>query len=150
MLGLDGGRQLDDEAGAHGVSMRVGALALIGVVAFAARLHAMLRGGGLGGISNYDDGVYFAGAESLVSGRLPYRDFVLLHPPGIVVVLSPFAALAHLLSDATAFELGRLVFIALGPRTPFWRQRSGCGRASLRVSWPVSSTRCGHRPSTRR
>jgi hypothetical protein len=94
--------------------MRVGVLALIGVVAFAARLHAMLAGGGLGGISNYDDGVYFAAAESLVSGRLPYRDFVLLHPPGIVVALSPFAALAHLVSDATAFELARLVFMALG------------------------------------
>ena len=86
----------------------------IAVLAFVARLLPTLHGGGLGGIDDYDEGVYFAGAQALVAGRLPYRDFVLLHPPGIVVLLAPFAGVARLLSDHRAFELARLAFMALG------------------------------------
>ena len=86
----------------------------IALLAFVARLLPTLHGGGLGGYDDYDDGVYFAGSQALIAGRLPYRDFVLLHPPGILLVLSPLAALARLLSDHRAFELARLAFMALG------------------------------------
>ena len=86
----------------------------IALLAFAARLLPTLHGGGFGGIDDYDDGVYFAGAQALVAGRLPYRDFVLLHPPGILLVLGPLAALARVVSDHRAFELARLAFMALG------------------------------------
>jgi alpha-1,2-mannosyltransferase len=86
----------------------------IALLAFVARLLPTLHGGGLGGIDDYDDGVYFAGAQALLAGRLPYRDFVLLHPPGIVLVLSPFAAVARAVSDHRAFELARIAFMALG------------------------------------
>ena len=67
----------------------------IALLAFVARLLPTLHGGGLGGIDDYDEGVYFAGAQALTAGRLPYRDFVLLHPPGILLLLVPFAALAR-------------------------------------------------------
>ena len=86
----------------------------IALLAFVARLLPTLHGGGLGGIDDYDEGVYFAGAQALTAGRLPYRDFVLLHPPGILLLLVPFAALARVVSDHRAFELARLAFMALG------------------------------------
>jgi hypothetical protein len=84
------------------------------VVAFIIRGLPVLRGGGLDGHLGYDDGVYFAAAVALVHGVLPYRDFLLLHPPGIAILLSPFALLAGLTDDATGFGAARLAFMAVG------------------------------------
>lgn len=83
-------------------------------LAFAVRLASVLRGGGLFGVSDYDGAVYFTGADSLIFGRVPYRDFVLLHPPGILIVLAPFAALGRLTSDPTGFAVARVFFMFLG------------------------------------
>jgi alpha-1,2-mannosyltransferase len=83
-------------------------------VAFTARLLPVIRGAGLTGIIDYDDGVHFAAAIGLVHGQLPYRDFLLLHPPGIVLVLSPFAGLARVIGEPMAFGGARLAFMALG------------------------------------
>jgi hypothetical protein len=84
------------------------------LVAFTARLLPVLRGGGLRGILAYDDGVYFGAADALLSGRLPYRDFILLHPPGVLVVLAPFAALGRLTSDPIGLAAARVAFMAIG------------------------------------
>ena len=84
------------------------------LLAFVARLVPVLRGGGLTGLLGYDDGVYFGAADAVLSGRLPYRDFLLLHPPGIVLVLAPFAGLARLLGDANGLAVARLAFMAVG------------------------------------
>jgi hypothetical protein len=65
-------------------------------------------------VGNYDDGVYYTAAAGLVGGRLPYRDFLLLHPPGILLLLAPFAALAHLLGDPAGFAAARLAWMLLG------------------------------------
>jgi alpha-1,2-mannosyltransferase len=89
-------------------------LGAIAVVAFLVRLLPVLRGGGLGGYGRYDDGVYFTAADSLIHGRLPYRDFVLLHPPGLTLLLSPFAELGRLTSDATGYEVARVAFMTVG------------------------------------
>jgi hypothetical protein len=86
----------------------------IAAVAFLARLLPVLRGGGLMGVLAYDDGVYFGGAEALVFGRLPYRDFLLLHPPGILLALSPFGLLARWTTDSTGLAVARLAFMAVG------------------------------------
>ncbi len=86
----------------------------IAVVAFLARLLPTLRGGGLLGIGVYDDGVHFTAAAALLAGRTPYADFVLLHPPGIAVALTPFALLGRLTSDPTGFAVARLAFMAIG------------------------------------
>lgn len=83
-------------------------------LAVAARLHPVLQGGGLHGLANYDDGVHHAAAAALVRGELPYRDFLLLHPPGIVVLLAPFAGLGLLVGDADGFALARLGWMVLG------------------------------------
>ncbi len=99
------------------------------VVAVAARLEMVLRGAGLEGLHGYDDGVYYAAAASLVNGRVPYRDFVLLHPPGMVLLLSPFALLGRLTTDHVGFAVARVAFMllsaanagavaALGARSP--------------------------------
>jgi alpha-1,2-mannosyltransferase len=87
---------------------------LLLAVAFLARLAPVLRGGGLRGILAYDDGVYFGAADALLSGRLPYRDFLFLHPPGVLVVLAPFAALGRLTSDPVGLAVARLAFMAIG------------------------------------
>jgi alpha-1,2-mannosyltransferase len=87
----------------------------VGMLAFLVRLVPVLRGGGLHGVLGYDDGVYFGAAEAFVFGRLPYRDFLLLHPPGIVLVLSPFAWLARVSGDDdVGLALARLAFMGVG------------------------------------
>ena len=86
----------------------------LAVLAFLARLLPVLRGGGLLGLGVYDDGVYYTGAAALVAGRVPYADFVLLHPPGVVLALSPFALLGRLTSDPTGYAVARVAFMALG------------------------------------
>lgn len=94
---------------------RPGAVLVVGAVAFAVRLWLLLQGGGgLDGSYGYDNGVYFAAATALVWGRMPYADFVLLHPPGIVLVLSPFAALGRITTDSIGFEVARVAWILLG------------------------------------
>ena len=67
-----------DKLSAHPNRHWLWAIALA-AIAFAFRLIPVLRGGGLFGFGNYDDGVYYAAATGLVHGRLPYLDFLLLH-----------------------------------------------------------------------
>ena len=89
-------------------------MAAIAVLAFFVRLLPVVRGGGLFGVIDYDDAVYFGSAVAWFHGFIPYRDFLLLHPPGILYVLWPFAALGAVLGDATGFALARLAFMLLG------------------------------------
>jgi alpha-1,2-mannosyltransferase len=86
----------------------------IAVLAFVVRLLPVVRGGGLYGMIDYDDAVYFGAAVAWLHGFIPYRDFLLLHPPGILYVLSPFAALGTVVGDPTGFALARLAFMVLG------------------------------------
>ncbi|WP_152659492.1 hypothetical protein [Demequina salsinemoris] len=57
----------------------------------------------------YDDGVMFAGALSLLSGELPYHDFVYLHPPGSLLWLTPWASLADVWGEPVAFATTRVL-----------------------------------------
>ena len=84
------------------------------VIAFIFRLVPVLRGGGLSGVGDYDDGVYYSAATGLIHGLLPYQDFLLLHPPGITLLLTPFAATAQLVGDSNGFALARLAWMVLG------------------------------------
>ncbi|QWZ07855.1 DUF2029 domain-containing protein [Nocardioides panacis] len=58
--------------------------------------------------------MYFSAAEALAWGRLPYRDFLFLHPPGVVVALAPLGALARLTRDSWGIELARVAAVLLG------------------------------------
>ncbi len=91
-----------------------GSLGAVFVLAVAVRLTAALRGGGLYGLGNYDDGVHFAAALGLVNGLLPYRDFLLLHPPGVVLALAPFAALSWWVGEPDAMAVARVSWMVLG------------------------------------
>lgn len=88
--------------------------AAVGMVAFAARLAPVLRGGGLFGLGNYDDAVNFAAAAGLAHGLLPYRDFLFLHPPGSTLALLPFALLSLVVGDANSFAVARVAWMSLG------------------------------------
>lgn len=103
----------------------------VAVVALAGRLLPELRGGGPTGLIGYDDGVYFGAADALLSGRLPYRDVVLLHPPGIVVVLLPFAALGRLLGDAAGLGTARVAFMVVGTFSALLVAKVGGRRSPL-------------------
>src|SRR5918993_2237717 len=116
------------------------------VLGFGARLTATLKGSGLDGIMYYDEGVNFAAALGLVHGQLPYRDFLFLHPPGIVLALGPFAALAQLTSDASGFVVARLCFMIIGGVNavlvarfllPSGRVAAVLGGAVYAIFWPA-------------
>ena len=83
-------------------------------VAFALRLLVPLTSRGLVGNYSYDASVYYSAGAALVHGRLPYRDFILLHPPGVVLAAAPAAWIGRLTTDHTGFALAVLEFTALG------------------------------------
>lgn len=87
---------------------------LVAGVAFALRVVPVLAGGGLFGLMGYDASVYYAASAGLAHGLLPYRDYLLLHPPGITIALLPFTALGRLIGDPTAMALARLAWMGLG------------------------------------
>lgn len=89
-------------------------VAAIVALAFLIRLVLLLRGGGLTGDVVYDDGVHYSAADALVHGRLPYRDFLFLQSPGILLFLAPFAALGAVTADPIGLALARLAFLAVG------------------------------------
>ena len=74
----------------------------------------LLSRGGITRDPGYDQSVYYAAADSFLHGRMPYRDFVLLHPPGVMLALTPFAALGRATTDLTGFAAGNLAFALLG------------------------------------
>ena len=65
-------------------------------------------------VSQYDDGAYFGSAVRLVHGALPYRDFVMVQPPGITLLMSPAALVSYLHGTAWAMVFGRLLTAAAG------------------------------------
>ena len=89
----------------------------VGVIAFVIRLVPVLRGGGIKGFYNYDPAVYYAAAAGMAHGLMPYRDFLLLHAPGVPVALLPFALIGRLTSDSTGMALARLAIMVMGSVT---------------------------------
>lgn len=87
---------------------------VVAVAAAVARLVPVLLGSGLTGVIGYDDGVYYSASALLLDGRVPYRDFLLLHPPVVTIVLLPFVALGRWLGDPVGLAAGRLAFVAIG------------------------------------
>ena len=86
-------------------------------VTVGARLAATWAGGGFATNGIYDDGVYFTSAVRFVHGSWPYRDYLLLHPPGMTLLLAPFAWVGSLLGDATGYTLARLAMMVVAGLT---------------------------------
>ena len=83
---------------------------LAGAVAVAAvvRGYQLARPGMLLGVTEYDDGGYFGSAVRLLNGMVPYRDFVMVQPPGITLLMAPAAALSKAAGTAWAMAAGRI------------------------------------------
>ncbi len=93
-----------------GGSGRAPTLLLVALTVVAAGLRLeRLRAGYAHGIVGFDDGVYFGSALQLVEGHLPYRDYVLVHPPAITVLLAPLALLAKVIGSAQALGLAKIL-----------------------------------------
>lgn len=88
-------------------------LGLVGV-ALLLRLILLFNPGHLFGITEYDDGVYFGAALRLTQGLVPYKDFVMVQPPGIAVLLSPIAFLARLIGAAHGLAVARVMTVVVG------------------------------------
>jgi hypothetical protein len=88
---------------------------VVGIVALVPRIgYVLANGPGYGGTFEYDASVYYASSAAVLHGRLPYADFVLVHPPGITIVLLPFAWLGSLAGDQTGFVAAQVAFAGIG------------------------------------
>jgi alpha-1,2-mannosyltransferase len=76
------------------------------------RFYQLTRPGYLLGVTGYDDGVQFGDAVRLVSGVIPYRDFVMVQPPGSVLLIAPVALLAKVTGTAWGLAIARLLTAA--------------------------------------
>jgi alpha-1,2-mannosyltransferase len=85
------------------------AIAAATLLALGLRLWQLGRPGYLLGLTEYDDGPYFGSAVHLVQGVLPYRDFVLVQPPGITLLMTPAALASKLTGTAWAMAAGRIL-----------------------------------------
>jgi alpha-1,2-mannosyltransferase len=72
------------------------------------------RPGFLLGVTEYDDGPYFGSAVRLVHGSLPYRDFILVQPPGITLLMSPVGLLTYWTGTGWGLAIGRILTVLAG------------------------------------
>ena len=77
------------------------------ILGLALRWATLVATGHLTGSWEYDDAVYFGTAVQLVHGLVPYRDFVLIQPPGVPLALTPVALLSFPFGTHTALEVAR-------------------------------------------
>jgi hypothetical protein len=85
------------------------AIAVAALVALGLRAYQLSTPGYLLGITEYDDGSYFGSAIHLTMGILPYRDFVLIQPPGITLLMTPVALLAKVTGTDWGLAIGRIL-----------------------------------------
>jgi len=85
--------------------------ALVVAATVAVRLWPLISRHMLGGLLEYDDGVYYNASAHLIGGALPYRDFVFVQPPGVLLLLAPFGALARVAGDQAAMTAARVAMI---------------------------------------
>jgi alpha-1,2-mannosyltransferase len=83
-------------------------------LALGLRMWQLSSPGHLTGVTEYDDGVYLGAALRLVHGVVPYRDFVLVQPPGLILIMTPVAALAKWTGTDGAMAVGRVLTACAG------------------------------------
>jgi hypothetical protein len=79
------------------------------VLALGLRIYELSRPGYLLGLTEYDDGSYFGSSVHLVAGILPYRDFIFVQPPGILLLMAPVALVAKVTGTAAGMAIGRVL-----------------------------------------
>lgn len=90
------------------------AIATLTLAGLGLRLIYLVHNGFLLGVAEYDDGPYFGSAVRLTQGVLPYRDFVLVQPPGITLLMVPSALLAKVAGTAAGLVTGRILTVLAG------------------------------------
>jgi hypothetical protein len=88
------------------VTLIIVAATLLGLLL---RLYQLSRPGFLLSVNEYDDGPYFGSAVRLVHGALPYRDFLIVQPPGITLLMTPVALLSKATGTAWGMAIGRIL-----------------------------------------
>jgi alpha-1,2-mannosyltransferase len=87
-------------------------IAVAAALALALRFYYQsTRPGFLLGVTEYDDGPYFGSAVRLMDGVVPYRDFILVQPPGIALVLAPVGLVAKLTGTAIGMAIARVLTV---------------------------------------
>ncbi len=105
---------MPDRTAPAAIVFRIG-LVCLGVFAAAVRAVPLLSPNGPQYTAAYDEGVYLAAAGLLSEGRLPYRDFAFLHPPGLLLLLWPLTALApDVLDWGQVLVVARWLGVAVG------------------------------------
>ena len=84
------------------------------LLALALRFYQFSRPGYLLGVTEYDDGPYFGSALRLIHGLVPYRDFQVIQPPGITLLMLPAALLSKVTSTDSALVAGRILTALAG------------------------------------
>ena len=79
------------------------------LLALLLRFYQLTRPGYLLGVNEYDDGNYFGSAVRLINGALPYRDFLIVQPPGITLLMIPAALLSKVIGSASGMAVGRIL-----------------------------------------
>ena len=91
------------------------AIIIITLVALILRVYYQYtRPGFLLGVTEYDDGPYFGSAVRLVHGSMPYKDFVLVQPPGITLLMSPVGLLTYWIGTGWGLAIGRILTMLAG------------------------------------
>jgi hypothetical protein len=89
-------------------------IAVATLLGLALRGYQLARPGHLLGVGDYDDGTDFGSALRLINGVVPYRDFVIVQPPGITLLMTPAALLSKLAGTAGAIAAGRILTVLAG------------------------------------
>jgi len=79
------------------------------LLAVGLRLYDLSRPGILLGINEYDEGTDFGSAIRLVHGALPYRDFVMVQPPGITLLMFPVALATKAMGTGIGMAVARVI-----------------------------------------
>jgi len=108
-------------AGAQPVMSSIGekrrgrvAVTAVAILALTSRILPYSVPGQILAVREYDDGVMLGGAIALLRGLWPYADFVYMHPPGSLLMLTGPAAVAELADEPVAMALARVVAVLIG------------------------------------
>jgi hypothetical protein len=112
----------------------VWALALVAMVAWVVRFLPFTREGGAFGYPiDYAEGLYYSASALFFQGHWPYRDFVIVHPPGSVLLWWPATVAGSFLGADTGFTVARWLATLCGAFNVFL-----VGRLALRIWGPVA------------
>jgi alpha-1,2-mannosyltransferase len=86
-------------------------IAACAALALLLRAYQLSRLGYLLGVTEYDDGAMFGDTLQFVSGVIPYRDFQMVQPPGIMLIMAPAALLAKVIGAANGLAVARILTV---------------------------------------